>query len=226
MRTIKYIVDEARAVLQDARKAYWTDAELLAYANGGRLVLYATKPRLYEVTEPVTLQAGTLQSLPNGSEHLFTPLDNLLASSRRGITMIDEQLLVRARPRWRAERESDVILHVIYRESSPRSYEVYPPAMAGTQIRLSYARPPAEITLTQLDDPNPPELTEEGSDADALIDYVLHRAYGKQADTVPDAGQLSGDYLKLFMTKIAGEDEALVQRAANAIARSMRRPQA
>lgn len=219
--TIKQVVDQARAQLQDAAKRYWSDQELVDYANDGRRMLYATQPEVYESTEDVTLIEGARQALPNGSNKLFRPIANVSALSQRAITTIDAELLGRSRPRWRAEGAADEIVHVMYRELEPKVYDTYPPAKAGTQIKISYAKPPTDFTTADLAASPPPTLTAEGELASALIDYVLHRAFGKQADTSPDAGQMSGDYLKLFLSKIGAEDQATVGRSTNATTRGM-----
>lgn len=223
--TIKQVVEQARADLQDASKRYWSDQELVDYVNDGRRVLYAAKFDVYEATEDVTLVEGAHQTLPNGSSALLRPIANVTAISKRAITTVDEQLLSRARPRWRSQAPSDEIVHVMYRELEPRKYEVYPPAKAGTQITISYAKPPVDFVVADLTAPSV-ALTAEAELAGALIDYVMHRALAKQADTSPDAGQMSGDRLKLFLTKIGAEDQAKALRSTNATTRGMKEKQA
>ncbi len=217
--TIKQIVDQARAQLQDASKRYWSDQDLVDYVNDGRRVLYDTQPELYETTAAVDLVEGHRQTLPDGSDLLLRPIDNVTAISQRSITTIDGELLGRARPRWRSEALATEIVHIMYRDLEPKVYEVYPPAVAGTRIRISYAKPPTDFALADLSASPVPTLTAEGALAGALIDYVLHRAFGKQADTSPDAGQMSGDYLRLFLTKIGAEDQAKALRSTNATTR-------
>lgn len=218
LATAADIVWAARSQLQDARKAYWSDDELRGYVNSGRTVLFSVKPGIYEATEAVTLVQGFRQGLPNGSNLLFRPLDNLSNIGQRAITTIDGQLLARSRPRWRTMEPTDEIVHVMYDIASPKVYECYPPAKAGTQIRISYAKPPVGIEASAM----ATVLEPEGVHADALVDYCLHRAFAKQSDTSPDAGQMSGDYLKIFMNKITGEEQSQSNRSTNATTRGMR----
>lgn len=222
MYTIGALVTQTRAQLQDKSKRYWTDQELVDYANDGRGLLYEAQPRLYEKTADVTLAEGVEQALPDGSKLLFAPLYNVSHPHRRNITTVDAQLLGRARPRWRTQAATGEIVHVLYDTTRPRAFEVYPPAAPDTVIRMSYAAPPARFVLDDLTD-DQKTLDEEGELAAALIDYCLHRAFGKQADTSPDAGQMSGDYLRLFMTKIGAEDAAKATSSTNAKTKGVRR---
>lgn len=221
--TVLEVVTEVRAQLQDASKRYWSDAELVDYLVDGRMALYSIKPEVYETTEEVTLVAGPMQTLPNGSDVLFRPLHNVTAVSQREITTVDGQLLARARPRWRSQAEADEIVHVLYRDTEPKVYEVYPPAKAGTKIKLSYAKPPEQLDTDDLVGTSP-ALTAEGDLAWALIAYCLHRAFAKQADTSPDAGQMSGHYLQLFTMRVGGETQGKATGSTNATARGMTRP--
>lgn len=219
--TIKQAIDQARVQLADASKRYWSDADLLDYANQGRSLIYKFAPKVYETTEAVTLVEGSRQTLPNDSSLMFRPIENVSALSQRAITAVDGELLARARPRWRSEAPADEIVHVLYRESEPKVYETYPPAAAGTVIRISYARPPEPLDAGDLSGDSV-ELTAEGELGEALIDYIISRGFGKQADTSPDAGQMSGDYLKLFLTKVGTDDAIKMAKGVNATTRGTR----
>lgn len=203
--TIADVASLARVELQDAAKDYWTDQELLDYVNEARDVLYMAVPRVYEITETFTLVEGARQTLPNGSKRLFNLLENMTADSKRFITPMNRELITRLRPGWRAEDSSDEILHFAYVETEPTVYEVYPPAIVGTQVKGSYAKPPVKAVL---DGGNLPTtaLTNEGELARALVQYVVGKAFAKQSDTSPDAGQRSQAAMGLFMQMVGAED--------------------
>lgn len=220
--TIGVIVNQARDLLQDKSKRYWSDGELVDYANAGRSLWFSLNPTIYETTVDFTCAAGARQTLPENSNAFFWALYNVSAISRRAITPVDAELLARARPRWRSEAQSDEIVHVMYKDSDPRHFDVYPPASDGTVIKISYAKPPVHFTIADLT-LDTKTLDAEGDAAPALVDYIVHRALTKQADTSPDAGQMSGDYLKLFMTKIGAEDQSKAARLVNATSLGMQR---
>lgn len=216
IRTVKEIVDLARTELQDSPKKFWTDAELVEYMNGGRQAMYLGVPRLYEVTEPMTLAEGTRQVLPNAARRLFGLIENLTADSRRVITPINRELLSRIRPSWRAEDPGDEILHFDYTETEPTVFETYPPAIAGTQVRISYAKPPVKLVAGDYAAETP--LTAEADMGEALIHWVVHRAFAKQSDTSPDAGQRSAAALQTFTAMIGAEGSGKMDSSPNTLA--------
>lgn len=202
--TAAEVCNLARVELQDSTKEFWTDQELLDYLNEARDALCTAVPRIYETTEVVTLVEGVRQTLPNNSKRLMNVQENVTADSRRFCTPINRELLTRLRPSWRGEDASDEILHYVYVESEPTVYEVYPPAMAGTQVRISYSRPPTKMVLDAGALPTT-QLTQEAELARALAQYVVHKGFAKEADQSPDAGQRSQAALAMFIQMIGAE---------------------
>lgn len=218
IRTAADVCNLARVDLGDSTKEFWTDPELLDYLNEGRNALYLAVPRIYEITETVTLVEGARQTLPNASKRLFGLIENVTAQSKRLITPINRETLTRLRPGWRGEDASDEILHFSYVETEPTVYETYPPAMAGTEVRISYAKPPAKLAMTVAPALPTTPLTEEAELADALIHYVLFKAFAKQSDTSPDAGQRSQAALQMFTTMVSAEDASKMNSSPNTLA--------
>lgn len=208
---------QIRRAIFDPDKRYWTNQEVLDGINDGRRVLYTMKPRVYEVTEAVTLIAGHRQTVPNDSTFLFAGIDNITAPSKRGITPIDMELLTRVRPRWRTESRSNEIAHLMYVETRPTVFEVYPPAKPGTQIRISYARRPIELTLADLDTDvdTPVLLLAERAEAGGLIDYATHRCLLKEADSSPEQAGRSEHYKALAIQKFSGESSGKAKSNPN-----------
>lgn len=218
MLTLMEMHNQIRVGLFDEAKRYWANREIVEAINDGRLRLYSMKPSVYEVTEPVTLIAGHRQKVPNDSTYLFRGIDNITASSQRGITPVSNELLTRVRPRWRTESASNEIVHLIYNEMAPTEYEVYPPARPGTQIRLSYAKRPTAFTLDDLDNPNPILMVPERSQASGLIDYAIHRCLLKESDSSPEAAARSNMYLQLAIATFNGESSGRAKSTPNTTA--------
>jgi hypothetical protein len=205
MITLKYIVDQAREQLLDRSKRMFSDQQLIDFVNDGRILLYSMRPRVYEVKEVVALAQGFRQTVPFQSNKLFAALENVTAISQRAITPIDRELMNRSRPRWRGEAQSNEIVHFMVSELEPTAYEVYPPAIAGTQIRLSYAKPPAAYTLAQYGLGTPPTLVEERDCALALIDYATARALMKQSDASPESATKTNAHMTIFTSMLEAE---------------------
>jgi hypothetical protein len=209
------VLQQVRVALIDPEDRYWSNQDILDGLNGGRRTLYSSKPRVYEVTETVTLVTGHRQTLPNDSTIMFRAIDNVSSHLKRGITPVKLESLTRVRPHWRTEGTTNEIIHVMYEETSPWEYEVYPPALAGTQIRISYAKRPLEITLADLDAGTAVLLSKERQEADGLVDYTISQCLLKESDSTPEAGQRSAMYLQRAIAKFTGESSGRAKSNPN-----------
>jgi len=127
------IVGRARLILMDAGAKAWTDIELYGWLNDGRSVLYQLRPDIFTEDGEMTLVAGTRQTVPDGSDRLFTIEHNVSHKNKRTISLTSDQVLDRFRPQWRTKKQSTEIEHYLYSEAGGTDYEVYPPAVVGVK---------------------------------------------------------------------------------------------
>ena len=205
------VIQRARTILQDADSDYWTEDELPKWLTDGRMEAYALRPDLYQVTEDIRLQEGALQTLPDGSRRLFGVIQNVSHAKQRQITVTDGLILSRHRPSWRTGRKSAEILHYIYDDIRGHEFEVYPPAREEVDVRISYAKVPASIDTAA----STLELTEEGELASVLVDYVLYRAFLKEADTVPAYHDRAAAHYTKFQSVLTGAIAAKAETSPN-----------
>jgi|GEM_PF-5347576 len=196
----KDIIARARLILQDAGADYWKPDELPMWFSDARLAAYALRPDLYQTTQVLALDAGTRQQLPDGSRHLLDVLRNVSHAKQHHITRVDAAVLARHRPRWRSDKPKGEILHYLYDPLHGGQFEVWPPALNGTQIEIRYAALPQTIT----DAASTQALVQEGELAPALVDYVLYRAFQKEADTVPAFHDRAALHLAQFQNALGG----------------------
>ena len=74
----------------------------------------------------------------------------------------------------------------------PREFLVYPPATSAARLEITYAQIPSPHTLTaqQLTNAATTETIRiDDSFANALLDYVLYRAYSKDAEQQGNAAR-------------------------------------
>lgn len=211
MMQAKDVIERARIILQDAGADYWDQSELPKWLSDGRMEAYTLRPDLYEKTETVTLNEGTKQSLPNDSRRLFSVIRNVSHAGQRYITVVDAALLARSRPTWRSQPKSKEIIHYIYNDIRGNEFEVYPPAREDVEVEISYAKMPAAISSYS----STQELKEEGEHAQALIDYVLYRAFQKEADTVPAFHDRAMQHYGMFQSALAGSIAAKAATSPN-----------
>lgn len=203
------IIARVRDVLQDAGATAWPNVELERWLNDARSRTYELRPDLFAVDVDVTCVDGPTQTLPDGGKRLLEPRFNVSHRSKRQITMIGEDQLARFRPGWRTLRRSAEILHVMYDEADGASFDVYPPAIAGTVIKVGHAKPPAAANSATT-------LTEEGELAIHYVDYVLARAFQKESDTVPAFFQRAAQHMGAYEAGLGSGLQVKVASSPNA----------
>lgn len=196
-------VSRARVILNDADGTRWPDSDFVPWVNDGCAQIAVLKPDSCMVNQNMTLVAGPKQSLttqnPPG-QRLFDVVRNI--TTGRGITLIDKQTLASADPSWSGRPQSTGVVHYVYDDRDPTTFYVYPPASAGTIVEGKYSRLPVKINtvgeLSSLD------LTPSDLYIDPLVNYLLHRAYGKDAEYAANA-QLSLAYLNAFLSMLGAK---------------------
>lgn len=207
------VITRAQKPLMD-NNVHWANDELLDYLNQGRAELYAYRPDIYESTVDVTLVLGNDQVLPFGSRKMLRLLGNVSHPEQRDIYMANEQMLGRVRPRWRNEPPNTEIQHVIYDETAPTRFQVYPPSKEGVVIGMSLAVPPDELTQAQLASTD----LIEAELAYGLIDYVMYRAYLKETDATPVVQSTMQAHQQAWQALLGGDLSTAMRISPNATA--------
>lgn len=175
------IIDRAAIILQDTTHVRWPDTdELLLWLNDAQREVVLRKPEAYAQNEVVALLAGTKQSIPTAGIALLDIIRNMGtggATPGRAITRIDREILDEQRPDWHTETASAVTKHFMFDPRDPRHFYVYPAQAASPgQVEMVYSSAPTD--LSALGD----TITLDDIYAGVLLDYVLFRAYSKDAD--------------------------------------------
>lgn len=220
----QYIVHRAAETLQDLTSIRWPAAELVRYLNDGqREIGFAQPEAVYGSTQSYALAAGANQMLPSEGNKLITVRCN--GGGGPAIRLTSMEILDAQIPNWRSITPASTIVHYMYDERTPRLFHVYPPAASGATVDLSYSKNPVDIaepstgaTWAQVDNVTP--LSVIDLYANVLVDYILHRAYAKDAEYAQNA-QLSAAYYQAFASALGIERSATVsvspkgQSAAN-----------
>jgi hypothetical protein len=198
--TAQSIVADAHTNLQDLDGTRWPASELVGYLNDGQRLLVTERPDINAVTAPFTLVAGSDQVLLP-TQVAFIDITRNSGGKKRAIRKTDADMLDAVLPNWRNGALTAEIVHFIHDTREPRSFEVYPPAVADTQVELTASVLPVDVPA-----PTAPGLlasTVTGSIAlhdewkNPLLAYVLHRSYAKDAEFGGNA-QLSAGWLSVF----------------------------
>lgn len=192
--TAAQIIDRAAVALQDTGNVRWTRAELLDYLNAGQRALVVIKPTANVLLTDAPLVAGTVQTLPTSDGtspvdpiQLITVLRNSCGDGR-AVRLIARDLLDLHMGDWHSAPQTRVVKHYCYSDLDPKRFLVYPPNDGTGCLEIAYAATPvalaSEATTVSVDDIY----------QDALLDYVLYRAFSKDAEYAADPARAAARY--------------------------------
>jgi len=161
-------IDRTRADLVDEDEVTWTDADLLEHYNEALRAIAVAKPDACQITGPIDLVEGTVQTLPAGGTLVFDVFENV--TSKRRITQVDEELLDETARFWPAGAQTIDVRHFCYDERNKNQYRVWPPNNGDGQVLASYGTVPGPVNLY---DVNP--IGDQWEPA--LMAYVMGAAY-------------------------------------------------
>jgi hypothetical protein len=192
---ISGLLRRAGRILQDVTGVRWDEPELLDWFNDARRELAIVKPAEFAVRLPVTLVVGTLQSLPAEAFQLLRVDCNLLSvtprSPGRALTVVDRRVMNTMHPRWQEDEAfafEAQAKHYVYDDAEPTTFHVFPGNNGTGAVEVSVAVLPDDATLTTA------PIGVRDIFANALLDYVLYRAFAKDADYPGNAERSGGHY--------------------------------
>lgn len=196
------VISRARILLNDQDGTRWLDGELTSWINDAQKLIAMTRPDASVSNSTVTLAAGTKQTLPTSGFRLLDVVRNISATGAggRAIRYVDREVMDSQDPFWHGSTEKDIIKHYIYDNRDPKNYYVYPPAVAGTKIEIMYSVSPAEVVYdgtnaTTIAASLNTVLTVSDIYLEAVLNYVMYRAYSKDAEFSQNP-QLAAGYLQ------------------------------
>lgn len=203
------ILDRATIILQDESNVRWTRAELLKWLNDSQREIVLQRPDSLAENATITLAAGTKQSLPSTAIQL---LDIVRNSSGRAIRLVSRAIMDSQQPDWHTQTQSSTIKHYMFDVRDPKHFYVYPPAVVGTQVEAIYSTAPTDCATEAA------AIALNDIYANAMVDYVLYRAYLKDADFAGNA-QRAVVHFQAFATSLGTKtqlDAALNPNKASA----------
>lgn len=181
------IISRVRIVLNDLTGTHWADPELLSWINDGQLLVAVIRPDSVARTTAVTLVAGTKQTIPADGIRLLDVVRNV---GGRAIRIIDRDTLDLFDPNWHKATAGEV-KHYVYDNRVPMDFYVYPPAKVNQQIEITYSKTPTKATVAG------DTLAVADIYQDIIVNYVLFRAYSKDAEHAANAA-LASTYLNIL----------------------------
>lgn len=198
------ITSRVRIILNDQDETRWMNSELVRWINDAQKIVAMMRPDASVAIAATALAAGTKQTLPDNGFRLLDVIRNLGSdgvTGGRAIRIVDRDVLDGQNPNWHSDTQAGTIKHFIYDNRTPLFYYVYPPAVFGTKIEVMYSVSPTEIVYNSTNSTTIAAsldtlLTISDIYLDVVVNYVLFRAYSKDAEYASNA-QLAGTYLSI-----------------------------
>ena len=182
---------KVQTILQDTTGIRWPiDDELLGWLNDGQREVVLNKPEASVKNESVTLTTGsTKQTIPAAGIMLVDVVRNMGAAGStpgKAVRLVTRDVLDAQRPDWHSDANTgNYIQHFMYDPRDPKTFYVYPKAPAtALYLELVYSAAPTDCATTAS------TIGVDDIFANALLDYVLYRAYSKDAEYAAN-GQLA-----------------------------------
>jgi hypothetical protein len=202
--TVQSLVLRAHDALQDSDGVRWPATELVRYLNDGQRVLCVVRPDASAASVPFVPVAGARQTIPASAISLMDVTRN---TGGRVIRKVDHFSLDCANRDWQSATGVSIFSNFTYDPREPRVFYLYPPAIGGAgSVDVVYSTYPADV-------PTPSgalytTCTGNISVVDqwdtALLDYVLGRAYSKDAEFGGNK-MLADSYMTAFVGLIGGQ---------------------
>lgn len=201
--TVSSVLSRCAVLLQDPTNIRWPQSELLDWLNDGQREIALYKPNAFVKNQSTLLTAGTKQSLPADGVSLVDVVRNMGTSGTTpgsAIRAVAREILDSQTPDWHSAAQSTAVKHFVYSVLDPKNYYVFPPSNGTGRVEIIYVAAPSDATLVST-------ITLDDIFVTALVNYILYRAYSKDAEFAANAGAASS-YLQAFQGLLAGKTGA------------------
>ena len=153
----------------------WSDAALRGYAGTVLRRMAEVAPHSCSVIRDVSLQAGSLQPLPTWAVRFLGGVSR--TTDGKSVRNVSPEVMDNVLPGWRDDDPDDEITDCIYDQAVPGEFSVYPPALAGTRLRVRGA--------LRADDPatNDDDIPVNAVNEIALLHGLLAMCFSEDTDT-------------------------------------------
>lgn len=188
MATTKVIdvLKNAQTILMDRTGTRWPFPELLSWFNAAQLALVNHRPDALSKNTTFNTVLGTLQSLPDEGLRLIDVVRNE-GGQKRPIRKIARHVLDDQHVNWHDDAMPvNQVDHFCYDDRNPKNFYLYPAPVADLVIRIIYSVAPPAIVINNFNDDST-TISVDDTYANVLMDYILFRAYSKDASYAGNA---------------------------------------
>jgi hypothetical protein len=213
------ILLRVKDTLQDTTSVRWTEAELLRYINDAQREIVNLRPDSSADHANVQLATGTEQAIPDVGLRLIKVVRNMSAAGgsatgKRSIRIVDREILDSQEPNWHDPTVSGdaahttTVKHYVFDEDDPRKYYVYPGVAGNAYVEIVFSRAPTDLANTSA------TIYVDDIYANAIIDFVIYRAYMKDAEFAGNQ-QRAGMHYQLFTSSLGAGGQSQTMLSPN-----------
>lgn len=200
--TVSSLLSKAAVILQDPTNIRWPQSELLDWLNDGQREVALFKPNAFVKNVPMQLAGGTKQGLPPDGVSLVDVVRNMGANGTTPgyvVRMVSREILDAQLPSWHSSATSTVAKHFVYTPLDPKSFYVYPPQPSTGMgyVEVVYVAAPSDAVANG-------NITLDDIYVTALLNYLLYRAYSKDAEYAQNK-ELATAYYGTFQALLQGK---------------------
>lgn len=215
MATVKVaeILNRAKTLLQDTTSVRWPLIELQLWLNDSYRDIINIRPDANTQTGTFTCSVGARQNLTAvfaTALRLIDVVRNVAATSdQSAVRMTNRHMLDDQRRTWYADTPVVSVQHYMFDPRLPKEFLLYPPASAAAELEVVYASVPVghALTETELGDLSTVDTIRiDDSYAGAILDYILYRAYSKDAEYAGNS-QRAVAHFQVFQSGLTGKGQ-------------------
>lgn len=202
--TVGSLISRVKLILQEVTSngTRWANTELLGWLNEGYAAICNVKPYASSVTAELTCKAGTRQTIPaNGLRLLEVIRNTATGTDGLSITQTTRGAIDSTRRSWHGETAALAVEQFVFNESQPKEFYVYPPALATSKIEIVYSVVPEGHAASEATNTSTEVIRLDDSYAPVLVDYMLARAYAKDAEHAANLNRSTMHY-QMFLTAL------------------------
>ena len=203
------IISRVREMLVDPSGVRWSDASLLLWITDAQREIALFKPDATATHTTVTLATGTRQTLPDGANRLLRVVRNTSSDGStpgRAVRAVGREILDAQEPDWHdatvtgEAAHTTIVKNYYYDQEEPTAYYVFPGVSGNAYVDIVYSAIPDVVDETT------DELEVSDLYLNAVVDYVLYRAYNRESEYATNREKASQHY-SLFMTTVTGKSQ-------------------
>lgn len=191
--TVSSVVSRVATILQDTTSVRWPGSELLDWLDDGLREVVLQLPEAGATNESMALATGTKQTIPASGIQFIDAVRN---TSGGAVRIVSREVLDAQRIDWHTDTPSTTIKHFTFDPRDPRRFYVYPPAATGASLDIVYSKAPSAVARsgTAPNQTSASTLPIDDIYANVLVDYMLYRAYSKDAEYAGNAQRAVSHY--------------------------------